>query len=104
VTETGTTSWLSESEASIELSVRVVPRAKRHEIVGTFDGALKVRLAAPPVDGAANSALVRFLADCLQVRQRDVAILRGHSSRQKTVSVVGVTAQHALAHIKPFLK
>lgn len=95
--------WLCEGDAAVRLSVHVVPRAKKDEIVGTHAGALKIRLAAPPVGGAANSALIGFLADCLHVRKRDVVILRGHSSRRKLVRVEDVTADHALARIEPFL-
>jgi uncharacterized protein (TIGR00251 family) len=58
------------------------------------DGALRVRLHAPPVDGAANEALVAFLADRLSVPRRDVHIVSGASSRMKTIEVDGVTAAH----------
>ena len=63
-----------------------------NEIVGVHDGALRVRLHAPPVDGAANEALVVFLADRLAVARRLVRIVTGESSRMKTVEVAGVAA------------
>jgi uncharacterized protein (TIGR00251 family) len=73
------------------VEVHVVPRASRSAVVGEHDGRVKVALLAPPVDGAANEALVRFFADALGIRQRDVEIVRGHRSRQKCVALSGVS-------------
>ena len=78
--------------AVVRLDVRVIPRAKRTEIAGRRGGALLVRLAAPPVDGAANDALRAFLAERLGVPQRQIAIVRGATSRDKTVAIEGVSA------------
>jgi uncharacterized protein (TIGR00251 family) len=78
--------------AVVRLDVRVIPRAKRTEIAGRRGGALLVRLAAPPVDGAANDALRAFLAERLGVPQRQVAIVRGETSRNKTVAIEGISA------------
>jgi uncharacterized protein len=78
--------------AAVRLDVRVIPRARRTEIAGRRGGALLVRLAAPPVDGAANDALRAFLAERLGVPQRQVAIVRGATSRDKTVAIEGVSA------------
>lgn len=77
---------------SVRFPVRVQPRASRTEVAGTQQGALKVRLQAPPVDGAANEALVEFLADSLGVPRRLVRIVSGASSRTKVVEVTGVDA------------
>ena len=66
---------IDQREDGIVLQVQVIPRAKRSEIVGVLDGALKVKLAAPPVEGAANKALVRFLAKTLSVRPSQIQIL-----------------------------
>lgn len=79
------------------LAVRVIPRARKHEIAGTREGALLVRLAAPPVEGAANDALVAFLADRLRVPRRAIRIVSGERGRQKRVAVAGVTAAQVLA-------
>ena len=76
---------LVETDGTITLSIRVVPRASRTEIAGFHDGALRVRVAAPPVDGAANEELVRGLAKLLEVPPREVEILRGHTGRVKQV-------------------
>jgi uncharacterized protein (TIGR00251 family) len=81
------------------VSVHVQPRASRSEVVGTHGAALKVRLLAPPVDGAANDALVALLAERLGVPRRAVRIVAGMTSRAKTVEIDGTTeaAVRALA-------
>jgi uncharacterized protein (TIGR00251 family) len=78
--------------ASIRVHVHVQPRASRSEVVGTHGAALKVRLLAPPVDGAANEALVALLAEELGVPRRDVRIVHGATSRTKVVEIEGTTA------------
>jgi uncharacterized protein (TIGR00251 family) len=69
------------------LSVSVVPNAKRTEVVGLHDGDLRVRLAAPPVDGKANDTLTAWVADQLRLPKRAVRLLRGQTSRQKQLTV-----------------
>jgi uncharacterized protein (TIGR00251 family) len=73
----------------IIFTVRVVPRASRSRIVGAHDGALRVRVAAPPVEGAANEELARTLAQALGVPRRAVEITSGHASKLKQVRVSG---------------
>jgi uncharacterized protein (TIGR00251 family) len=73
-----------------ELRVRVQPRAKRTEVVGERDGALLVRVNAPPVDGKANAAVCRLLAKRLGVPPSALAVIRGASARDKVVSVTGI--------------
>jgi len=79
-----------EKNGYLTFSVRVVPRASRSEIVGEHDGALRVRIAAPPVEGAANEALVRLLARRLGVSRNKVKITSGQTSKLKIISVTGV--------------
>ena len=74
----------------VRLRVRVQPRASRTEYAGLIGGELKIRLAAPPVDGAANDALVRFLAQLLGVPRAAVVLTAGASSRSKVIDVQGV--------------
>ncbi len=76
----------------VECDVRVIPRAKTTEIDGERNGAILVRLAAPPVEGAANDALIRYLADVLHVPKHGVRILSGARGRNKRVAIDGVTA------------
>lgn len=78
--------------ANASLVVHVVPRAKVTEIAGRHGDAIRIRLAAPPVDGAANAELVRFLAERLGVPRGAVTIVRGATARRKTVSIEGVDA------------
>lgn len=74
-------------------TVRVVPRASKSEIVGEFEGSLKVRISAPPVDGAANEEVVRLLAKSLKVSRSAVSITAGHISRTKRIRIDGVTPE-----------
>ncbi len=79
----------AENDGVLKFKVRVVPRASRSEIVGEHDGALRVRIAAPPVDGAANDELVRLLARAFGVPRGAIEITAGQTSKLKTVRVTG---------------
>jgi uncharacterized protein (TIGR00251 family) len=79
----------TQREGALIFNVRVVPRASSSEVVGEHDGALRVRVAAPPVEGAANEELVRALARAFDVPARNVEIMSGHASKTKRVRVVG---------------
>lgn len=83
-------SWATAAGGGTRLTLRVQPRASRSEVVGRHGEALKLRLAAPPVDGAANEALVRFLAETLDVPRSALTIVAGSSSRSKVVDVAGL--------------
>lgn len=78
---------ISEAEGGFLLRVHVQPRASRSEIVGLHGDALKVRLRAPPVDGAANEELVRFLSELLGVRHDDITLVSGAASRAKRLFI-----------------
>ena len=82
----------SQQGRTLTFAVRVVPRASRSEIGGEHDGALRVRIAAPPVDGAGNRELIRVIAKALKVPQHAVEIIAGTNSKNKTVKVQGVDA------------
>jgi hypothetical protein len=83
--------------AASRISIYVQPRASKTAIVGMHDGCVKVRLAAPPVDGAANAALVEFVAERLDVPKSRVRIVTGQTSRRKVVEVDGVSAEQLAA-------
>ena len=83
---------VDEKGTVVRVAVHVQPRASRREIIGQHGAALKVRLQAPPVDGAANEALVRLLAEALKVPERSVRVVAGATSRSKVVEVDGTTA------------
>ena len=85
----------------VELQLQVQPRASRTEVAGAHGGALKIRLAAPPVDGEANDELIRFLAKTLGVPKSAVTIVRGATGRKKVVRVAGVSAETATTRLEP---
>lgn len=78
-----------EKDSALIFSVRVIPRSSRSEIVGEYDGALKVKLNSPPVDGAANAELVKLLAKEFDVSKSQVEILSGNTSKSKQVKISG---------------
>jgi hypothetical protein len=83
----------------VTIDVRVIPRARRTESSGERDGAFVIRLAAPPVDGAANDALVEFLSDALNVPRRAVRIVSGERGRRKRVEIEGLTRADVKARL-----
>ena len=92
--------WATEA-GGVLLELLVQPRASRTRAVGEHDGRLKVQLAAPPVDGEANAALCAWLADVLDVRRSDIALVRGEASRRKSVRVSGRSAVEVRARLLP---
>jgi uncharacterized protein (TIGR00251 family) len=86
--------WLLGGDAQHALlDVSVVPQARRNALAGLHDGALRIQLTAPPVDGKANAALERYVAGLLGLAPRDVAVLRGQSSRRKVLKVALAAAE-----------
>ena len=84
---------ISDAPDGAILAVKVIPRAGKTAIAGARDNALLIRLAAAPVEGAANTTLIALLADALGVPKSHVAIIAGGKSRSKRVRVIGVTAE-----------
>ena len=82
------------------LDIRVIPRAHKTELAGERDGALLVRLAAPPVEGAANAALIDLLASTLNLPRRSIRIVSGERSRRKRVAIAGMTTEQVRAILK----
>jgi len=91
--------WLTADSIGVVLTVRVVPRSSRNQIVGMENGALKIKLTAPPVEGAANAALIEFVAEWLSVRKSAVTIMSGDKARRKVVRVSGVTPEQVKARL-----
>jgi uncharacterized protein len=85
----------------LDLDIRVIPRAGRSGFGGLRDGALIVRLAAAPVDGAANDELIALLAKTLRIPKRDITIISGERSRSKRVRVAGIAREQVLAILIP---
>ena len=88
VTESSATPWLQiTGKGDLQLTVHVQPGAKTTSCAGVHGDALKIRLHAPPVDGKANQALVAWLAKTLSCPQSTIALIRGQTSRRKTLSI-----------------
>ncbi len=81
------------------LSVRVQPRASRNEVAGLVGETLKIRLTAPPVEGEANAACLKFLADLLDLAPSRLEILRGERSRTKVIRITGLTQDEVRARL-----
>lgn len=94
-------SWLAAVEGGVRLQLHIQPRASKTAIAGVHGDALKIRLAAPPVDGAANEALIRFLAERLGVPRSAVTLHTGSSSRRKIIEVQGRDAEEVRARLLP---
>ena len=90
---------LRDTAQGVTLRVRVQPRSSRNALVGEREGALVVRLTAPPVEGRANQALARMLADALGVPPSAVQLVRGDSGRDKVVAIAGIDAATARARL-----
>jgi uncharacterized protein (TIGR00251 family) len=83
------------------LAIRVIPRSSRTGVDGRRGDAILIRLEAPPVNGAANDALIAFLSDALDVPKRSIAIVGGQTSRDKRVRVEGIDLPTAVARLLP---
>ena len=91
--------WVHARAAGSRLAVRVIPRARKTAVDGVRDGRLLIRVAAPPVDRAANEALVALLAGILSVPRRAVRIVSGDTSRNKTIDIDGLTPSAVAAAV-----
>jgi uncharacterized protein len=80
-------SWCSTMPHGVRITVQVAPNARRSEVMGVMDDAVKIRLQAQPIEGKANDALIRFLAETLKVPRSAVTIALGHTSRRKVVEI-----------------
>jgi uncharacterized protein len=84
---------ITSSPSGTRLCLRVQPRASRDEIAGIAGDVIRVRLTAPPVEGAANDALLRFLAARLEIPRSALTLVSGHTARTKVVALTGVSAE-----------
>lgn len=92
-------SWLVASRDGVVLTLHIQPGAKKSEIVGPHGEALKIRLAAPPVDGKANAALLEFLAKKVGIARTALKLVSGEASRSKRVRIAGLGADEARARL-----
>jgi hypothetical protein len=95
-----TATWLHQTPAGVELHVYVQPRASRDQLVGVQGNELKLRLAAPPVDGAANAACCAFFAKLCKLPKSHVTLVAGESSRHKRLLLARVDAARVMAAVE----
>ncbi|MCH8820841.1 MAG: DUF167 domain-containing protein [Acidobacteria bacterium] len=94
---------IGEKFGVLRLSVHVQPRAAANQITGCYDGALKVRLTAPPLEDRANRQLIQFLARCLDLPSGSFSLVKGQRSRRKTLSIQGLSKTELSLRIAPYL-
>ncbi len=92
-----------QGKRGIQFAVRVAPRSSRNGVAGVYGEAIKVRLTAPPVEGAANQALVEFIAAALGVPHSNVEIVAGHTGKNKVLSVSGLSEDEVRARLAALL-
>ena len=85
--------WCSALPGGVRLAVQIQPNAKKTEVVGVLDDALKIKLAAQPIEGKANEALVKWLAGALGVSRSAVTLTHGQTNKKKLLEVAGVTVE-----------
>jgi uncharacterized protein len=90
---------IQQTDEGVAFRIRVLPRSSRCELLGIQNDALKMKITAPPVEGRANDECIRFLAGLLNVKKGQVAIRGGLTSRNKTVTISGLTRSDILAII-----
>jgi uncharacterized protein len=88
-----------ETNAGLEVRLHVQPRAKQSGIAGFYNGALKLKVTAPPVDDAANRAVLEYFSTLLEVPKSSLHILTGHKSREKTLQIRGLSLARFLSRI-----
>jgi uncharacterized protein (TIGR00251 family) len=92
--------WLTDTPDGAVLNLRIVPRAQKNAIQGELGDALKIRLCAPPVEGAANSALIEFLSETFSLPRARIQLLAGATSRNKRVLLAGLAASAIQSQIQ----
>jgi uncharacterized protein (TIGR00251 family) len=90
---------VTETPSGVRLEIKVQPRSSRNQVAGEQDGVLKIKLAAPPVDGEANKALIDYLSDLLNVSKRSINLIKGETSRNKLVEINGINRETLLNRV-----
>ena len=96
-------SWCTAIAGGVRLAVQITPNAKKSEVIGLLDDVIKIRLQAQPIEGKANDALVRYIADVLKVPKSAVSITHGHTNKRKLLEVhaANVTVESATMAMLP---
>lgn len=90
----------TEKDGAIFFNVRAVPKSSKSEIVGEIDGALKIKIKAPPIDGAANAELIKLLSKTFGVSKSAIAIIGGETSKNKYLKIEGLSAEDFLKSLE----
>ena len=90
---------ITKTERGFKLTLFIQPKASKNEIIGPHNGALKIKITAPPVDGKANAALVEFLSEILDIPKRQIEILKGQTGRNKSVEIFGLNENELRAKL-----
>ena len=88
-------------ESAVKISLRVQPNSSRSEVVGFTNGILQVKVSAPPVKGKANNELIDFLSRLLEVSKSRIDIIRGHTTKDKVISVSGLSREDVMKRLSP---
>jgi uncharacterized protein (TIGR00251 family) len=96
--------FLKEGSTGIYLAIKLQPRASRQQIAGVQGMELKVSVTAPPVDAAANRALVEYFGELLEVSRSQIELVKGQTSRHKTLHITGVTVSVIRQKLAPYLE
>ncbi len=91
-----------ETDRAVEVALHVQPRARRNETAGLYNGALKLRISAPPVDDAANSAVIEYFASLLSLPRSHLSIVSGMKSRDKVLRIEGISLHDLIQRIGTF--
>lgn len=89
--DNGMSNWIRADQNGCIIEVHISPQSKKCEIVGLYNNRLKIKIDSPPVDGKANAALIRFLAETLGLKMSNLSILRGETSKIKQIKIIGLT-------------
>lgn len=90
----------AEKSGAILFNVKVVLRSSRSKIVGELGGALKIKIASPPIDGAANAELIKLLSKTFGVPKSEIEILKGETSKNKQLKIYGISAEHFIKSLE----
>lgn len=93
---------IKKCKSGVQFSAYILPRSSQNKISGLRGNALKIKLTAPPVDGEANKALLKFLARALKTPPGNISIVNGAAGRNKSISIEGFDEEKLMAKLKPF--
>ena len=94
---------LKPNKTGIQFAAAIQPRASRNEIIGIHNNCLKIKLTSPPVDGAANQACIQFLAKAFGISPSRVVIVKGETSRNKTIQFEGIDPETFMNTLTPLI-